>query len=64
MPSVIHVPLSIPFLNESRMMPISKEEDLHSGVLQLPAGTMVVVSDAHISQGTVTQRKTPLLVAK
>jgi len=57
LPSVIHIPLSISFLNESCMSPVSKEEDLHSGILQLPAGTAVVVSDAYVSEGTLTQRR-------
>lgn len=46
------------------MMPISKDEDLHSGLLQLPAGTTIVLSDALVSEGTVTQRRIPLLLAK
>lgn len=54
-PSIVHIPLSIPFLNESRMAPISKDEDLHSGALQLPAATVVVVTDSDVSEGTITQ---------
>lgn len=51
LPSVVHLPLSIPFLNESSFLPKSVEEDLHSGVLQLPQGTTVLVSDGAVSEG-------------
>jgi len=53
LPSVVHLPLSVPFLNESSFSPKSVEEDLHSGVLQLPQGTTVLVSDGAVSEGTL-----------
>ena len=53
LPSVVHLALSIPFLNESTFLPKSVEEDLHSGVLQLPKGTAVLVSDGTVSEGTL-----------
>lgn len=57
LPAVVHLPLSIPFLNNSQLSPISKDEDLHSGVLQLPEDTMIIVSDSEVSEGTVTERR-------
>lgn len=56
-PAVVHIPLSIPLLNDSRLAPISKDEDLQSGALQLPEDTVVIVTDSEVSEGTVTERK-------
>lgn len=60
-PAVVHLPLSIPLLNDSRLAPISKDEDLQSGALQLPEDTVVIVTDSEVSEGTVTERKTTFM---
>ena len=57
LPALAYLPLSIPFLNESRFQPKSVDEDLHSGNLQLPAGTVILVSDGAISEGSLHESK-------
>ncbi|KAF8314823.1 uncharacterized protein EI90DRAFT_2947780 [Cantharellus anzutake] len=53
LPALVHLPLSISFMNESRFQPQSVDEELLSGCLQLPAGTVVLVSDSAVSEGTL-----------
>lgn len=51
----MHLQLSIDYLNTKRFAPTCDEEDLKSGVLQLPEGTNVVISDAAIVEGTLNE---------
>ena len=53
LPTTIHIPLSIALLNESKFVPKSRDENLHSGALQLSPGTTVVVSDGAVSEGVL-----------
>ena len=57
LPALVYLPLSISFLNESRFQPKSVDEDLLSGNLQLPAGTVVLISDGAVSEGDLRESK-------
>ncbi|KZP29893.1 hypothetical protein FIBSPDRAFT_946403 [Athelia psychrophila] len=50
------VPLSLPLLNTSSFTPESKDEDLHSGYLQLPAGCVVLVTESGVAEGKVVEK--------
>ncbi|KAJ3482504.1 hypothetical protein NLI96_g6944 [Meripilus lineatus] len=45
LPRLITLPLSLNFLNNSSFAPESKDEDLHAGMLQLPKGTALLVTE-------------------
>ena len=55
------LPLSLPYLNKVSFSPESKDEDLHAGVLQLPKGTVLLVTEGGISEGKLQERGTPIL---
>lgn len=59
LPAVVYVPLSIDFLNKTRLAPTFKDEDLESGVLQLASGTTVLVSDSGIAEGVLNESLSP-----
>ncbi|KAI0807083.1 mini-chromosome maintenance replisome factor-domain-containing protein [Fomes fomentarius] len=48
--------LSLESLNKSRYTPESKDEDLHAGVLQLPQGTVLLVSEGGVREGQLLER--------
>lgn len=50
------LPLSLPLLNKEPFAPESKDEDLHSGVLQLPQGTVLLVTEGGIQEGKLVDR--------
>ncbi|KAM5531827.1 hypothetical protein V8D89_014526 [Ganoderma adspersum] len=50
------LPLSLDSLNKSNFTPESKDEDLHSGVLQLPHGTVLLVSEGGVREGQLHER--------
>ncbi|KAH9951487.1 mini-chromosome maintenance replisome factor-domain-containing protein [Amylocystis lapponica] len=50
------LPLSLSMLNSSAFMPESKEEDLHSGRLQLPRGTVLLVTEGGVQEGKLIDR--------
>ncbi|PBK96464.1 hypothetical protein ARMGADRAFT_1052439 [Armillaria gallica] len=54
--SVSTVPLSLSTINATPFIPESKDEDLHSGWLQLPKGGICVVTEAGIQEGNVVER--------
>ncbi|KAJ6547200.1 putative alanine racemase-domain-containing protein [Mycena capillaripes] len=56
LPIVVTLPLSLEVLNTSSFFPESKNEDLHSGRLQLPRGTTCVVTEGGITEGGVFDR--------
>lgn len=39
-------------------MPESKDEDLHAGVLQLPQGTVLLVTEGDVTEGQLLERGT------
>ena len=49
------LPMSLSLLNGKSFFPISKEEDLHAGRLQLPAGTTVIITDNAMAEGRVSE---------
>lgn len=55
-PLCTFLPLSLDTVNKSTFFPESKEEDLHSGWLQLPKGSLCVVSEIPLNEGTITER--------
>lgn len=50
------LPLTLDFMNNRSFAPESKNEDLHSGMLQLPAGTVVLVTESGIQEGKVLEK--------
>lgn len=50
------LPLSLDTLNKSSFAPESKDEDLHSGVLQLPQRAMLLVTEAGLQEGKLVER--------
>ncbi|KAI0781236.1 mini-chromosome maintenance replisome factor-domain-containing protein [Trametes elegans] len=48
--------LSLDTLNQSQFVPESKDEDLHAGVLQLPKGTVLLVSEGGVREGQLLER--------
>ncbi|TFK86067.1 hypothetical protein K466DRAFT_551065 [Polyporus arcularius HHB13444] len=48
--------LSLEGLNKARYTPESKDEDLHAGVLQLPQGTVLLVSEGGVREGQLQER--------
>ncbi len=54
--SVSTIPLSLSTINATPFIPESKDEDLHSGWLQLPKGGVCVVTEAGVQEGNVVER--------
>ncbi|KIO13168.1 hypothetical protein M404DRAFT_992747 [Pisolithus tinctorius Marx 270] len=50
------IPLSLELLNTRSFTPESREEDLHSGYLQLPAGTTVLLTESAVFEGKVAEK--------
>ncbi|KAI6126213.1 hypothetical protein EV401DRAFT_2258355 [Pisolithus croceorrhizus] len=50
------VSLSLELLNTKSFTPESREEDLHSGYLQLPAGTTILLTESALREGNVTEK--------
>ncbi|OSD02777.1 hypothetical protein PYCCODRAFT_1477424 [Trametes coccinea BRFM310] len=50
------LPLSLDTLNKSQFAPESKDEDLHAGVLQLPQGTVLLVTEGGVREGQLLER--------
>lgn len=53
--STTTLPMSLSLLNGKSFFPISKEEDLYAGRLQLPTGTTVVITDNAMTEGRVSE---------
>lgn len=56
LPTVSTLPLSLHTLNTTAFSPESRNEDLHSGWLQLPSGSICVVSEGGVTEGGVFER--------
>lgn len=56
------IPLSLPLLNNASFAPESKEEDLHSGYLQLPTGCTALVTESGVAEGKVTEKGMNILL--
>ncbi|KAJ3553347.1 hypothetical protein NM688_g3664 [Phlebia brevispora] len=50
------LPLSLELFNKVPFAPESKDEDLHSGVLQLPKGSVLLVTEGGIREGKLVER--------
>jgi len=50
------LPLSLDGLNCDNFVPESKDEDLHAGILQVPAGTMFVVTETGVQEGKLIEK--------
>ncbi|CDO77853.1 hypothetical protein BN946_scf185032.g5 [Trametes cinnabarina] len=50
------LPLSLDTLNKSQFVPESKDEDLHAGILQLPKGTVLLVTEGGVREGQLLER--------
>ncbi|KAL6309164.1 mini-chromosome maintenance replisome factor-domain-containing protein [Sparassis latifolia] len=48
--------LSLPALNAGAFAPESKHEDLHAGALQLPQGTVLLVTEGGVREGQLVER--------
>ncbi|KAF5365678.1 hypothetical protein D9758_003140 [Tetrapyrgos nigripes] len=55
-PSVSLLPLSLETINQTPFMPESREEDLHSGWLQLPRGNICLVTESGVTEGGVNEK--------
>ncbi|KAF9492272.1 hypothetical protein BDN71DRAFT_1451837 [Pleurotus eryngii] len=55
-PTVTHIPLSLSMINATSFFPESKDEDLHSGWLQVPPGSVVLISEGGIREGGVNEK--------
>jgi hypothetical protein len=49
------LPLSLDLLNKCRFVPESKDEDLHSGFLQVPSGSVMVVTECGVNEGVLSE---------
>ena len=52
------LPLSLDTLNTKRFVPESQEEDLHAGLLQLPQGTVMLITEGDVREGQLLERGT------
>ncbi|GLB35181.1 putative mini-chromosome maintenance replisome factor [Lyophyllum shimeji] len=50
------LPLSLNTLNATSFAPESKNEDLHSGWLQLPSGSVCLLTESGVTEGKVSER--------
>ncbi|TRM59431.1 hypothetical protein BD626DRAFT_462490 [Schizophyllum amplum] len=55
-PSVSAIPLSLETINTTQFAPESRDEDLVSGWLQLPKGSVCLITEGGLSEGGVTER--------
>ncbi|KAI0371789.1 hypothetical protein BV20DRAFT_965065 [Pilatotrama ljubarskyi] len=56
LPLMHTLPLSLDTLNKSQFVPESRDEDLHAGVLQLPQGTVLLVTEGGVREGQLLER--------
>ncbi|GJE86827.1 mini-chromosome maintenance complex-binding protein [Phanerochaete sordida] len=57
------LPLSLATLNKVPFAPESKDEDLHAGALQLPQGTLLLVTEGGVREGKLVERGLRNIVA-
>ena len=56
LPIVSLLPLSLNLLNDASFCPESKDEDLHSGWLQHPKGSIIICTEGGVSEGSIVQK--------
>lgn len=50
------LPLSLDVLNKGSFVPESKQEDLHSGFLQLSQGSTLLITEGGIQEGKLVEK--------
>ncbi|KAF4615096.1 hypothetical protein D9613_002856 [Agrocybe pediades] len=55
-PLVVTLPLALDTLNQGAFYPVSKDEDLHSGFLQQPKGSLVLITEGAVTEGKVLEQ--------
>ncbi|TEB36041.1 hypothetical protein FA13DRAFT_1762243 [Coprinellus micaceus] len=55
-PMVSVLPITLDTVNTTAFVPESKDEDLHSGWLQQPKGSLCVLSEVALDEGTVSEK--------
>ncbi|KAG1882914.1 putative alanine racemase-domain-containing protein [Suillus subluteus] len=56
LPQYLTVPLSLDLLNKESFSPESKDEDLHSGYLQVPHGTTLLLTENGVQEGKLVEK--------
>ncbi|KIK40911.1 hypothetical protein CY34DRAFT_806704 [Suillus luteus UH-Slu-Lm8-n1] len=56
LPQYLTVPLSLDLLNKENFSPESKDEDLHSGYLQVPRGTTLLLTENGVQEGKLVEK--------
>jgi hypothetical protein len=56
LPQYLTVPLSLDLLNKDNFSPESKDEDLHSGYLQVPQGTTLLLTENGVQEGKLVEK--------
>jgi len=56
------LPLSLELLNRQPSVPESKQEDLHSGFLQVPHGTTMLITEDGVREGKLVEQGTEVLL--
>ncbi|OJA18869.1 hypothetical protein AZE42_08571 [Rhizopogon vesiculosus] len=56
LPQHLSVPLSLDLLNKEKFSPESKDEDLHSGYLQVPHGTTLLLTENNVREGKLVEK--------
>ncbi|KAG2075917.1 hypothetical protein BDR04DRAFT_1139765 [Suillus decipiens] len=56
LPQYLTVPLSLDLLNKENFSPESKDEDLHSGYLQVPQGTALLLTENGVQEGKLIEK--------
>ncbi len=62
LPRLVTLPLSLQYLNTRGFVPESKDEDLHGGALQLPKGTVLLVTENGVGEGQLIEKGMLLVV--
>lgn len=55
-PLVSVLPLSLETINTTSFAPELKQEDLHGGWLQLPQGSICVITESKLTEGGINER--------
>lgn len=55
-PLINTIPVSLNVLNQTTFFPESKEEDLQSGWLQLPKGSIVLLNEGPVTEGILSSK--------
>ncbi|THH10835.1 hypothetical protein EW145_g1055 [Phellinidium pouzarii] len=56
LPLYLFLPLTLNYLNEERFEPESRDEDLNSGVLQVPIGTTILATETEVQEGKLIDK--------